>query len=284
MSESRPSERISDAFEAAWAALPHAPHRVELPDVPATDPSPIAQAAHRANPGTPVFVMTTPAGAVGVYRAIRDAVVRPRANLKVVAIEPSGRTEAGGGDVNDLGVLRGLPGLTIAVPADGPSVRSAVGALAAFDGPAYLRLAGPSAGTVSVGPFQIGRAPVLRDGSDLTVVAIGPMVARALDVARDLAAVGVSARVLDFASFKPHDEKALLRAARETGAILTLEPHSVLTGLGALVAAAVAEEAPVPVRRVGLPDLFGPEGDAALALDRCLEEAWTLLRAKGKVQ
>ncbi|MCI4360778.1 MAG: transketolase family protein, partial [Thermoplasmata archaeon] len=122
-------------------------------------------------------------------------------------------------------------------------------------------------------------------------VAVGAMVARALDVAEELHRVGVEARVLDLASVKPFDQKALLKAARETGAILTMEEHSVLTGVGSLVAAATSENYPVPVRRLGVPDLFGESGDPwtlmdryGLSKERALEEAWDLLKMRGKVQ
>jgi transketolase len=291
MPDARPPQALSEALDAAWTALQGSAPQAELLRGPGAGAPDFAVAAERAKPGAPVFVVTSAAAAVEAYGELREHVVRPRANVKIVAWEAAGSTDRTSAGVDDLGVLRGLPGLTIVVPADGPTVRTAVPAIAAFDGPVYVRLALGSLPTVTDGSFLVGRAPALRDGSDLTLVAIGPMVSRALAVATELAAVGVSARVLDFASFKPHDTKAVLRAARETGALLTLEDHSTLTGLGALIASVVAEEAPVPVRRVGLPDLFGTDEGAGsalerpgLSLDRCLEEAWTVLRAKGKVQ
>jgi transketolase len=181
--------------------------------------------------------------------------------------------------------------MTVIVPADAPTTRAATFAVAERDGPAYVRLTRENLPTVTDGSFQIGKAAELRSGSDLTIVAVGALVARALEVAEELAKVGVSTRVLDFASVKPFDEPALLRAARETGALLVLEEHSVLTGVGALVASTTSENYPVPVRRVGVPDVFGESGEPWALLDRygmskerIRNEAWELLRLRGKVQ
>jgi transketolase len=258
-------------------------------------PSVIALAAEKAAGGGPVFVSGPTAVVVGrSYDVLRHLVVGTRANVKIVGTD-GGFPAGAAGDhpmlTEDIGLMRGLPGMTVVVPADGPTTASATRVVGGFSGPAYLRLAEGSLPVVTDGAFQVGRAATLREGGDLTVIAVGALVARALTVAEELARVGVSVRVLDFASLKPFDEKALLRAARETGAILTMEEHSVLTGLGALVASATAEEYPVPVRRIGVPDLVGEAGDRSALLDRygmtverCLEEAWTLLRARGKVQ
>jgi transketolase len=282
-----PSESLNDAFEAALRELAESERRTDVEEVEGLSAARVKRAADLAADGGPVFLRTTVDAASGAYHAIRESIARRGSNVKIVATTSSDAGKASL-PVDDLGVMRGLPGLTVVVPADGPTVRSAVVALAAIRGPAYLRLASGSLPVVTEGAFAIGRAGTLRDGADLTVVAIGTPVARALAVATELDRVGVSTRVLDFASFKPHDAKALLRAARDTGAILTIEEHSALTGLGALVAATVAEGAPVPVRRVGLPDLFASPGEPGdrlgLSTERCLEEAWTLLRARGKVQ
>jgi transketolase len=180
--------------------------------------------------------------------------------------------------------------MTVIVPSDAPTTRAATFAVADRAGPAYVRLTRENLPVVTDGSFAIGRAAELRSGSDLTIVAIGALVARALEVAEELSRVGLSVRVLDFASVKPFDEPALLRAARDTGAILVLEEHSVLTGVGALVAATTSENYPVPVRRVGVPDVFGESGDPWALLDRygmskerIREEAWELLQLRGKV-
>ena len=227
------------------------------------------------------------------YAAIREHLSLRQANVKIVAHEGSstpGAFRETHPFLEDLGIMRGLPGMTVIVPADGPSTRGALLAVHRQEGPAYLRLARGTLPTVSDGSFEIGRATELRAGTDLTIVAVGALVVRALEVARTLAEVGISARVLDFASVKPFDEPALLRAARDTGAILVLEEHTVLTGVGALVASTTSENYPVPVRRVGIPDVL-VESDAlpdrldryGLGFERIRDEAWELLRLRGKV-
>jgi transketolase len=193
--------------------------------------------------------------------------------------------------LEDIGLMRGLPGMTVLVPADAPSTRAATLAIVEFDGPCYVRLTRENLPTVTDGDLRIGRANEIRAGGDLTIIAVGAMVARALDVAEELHRIGIETRVIDLASVKPFDEKAILRAARDTGAILTMEEHTALTGIGALVASATSENYPVPVRRVGVPDLFGESGEPwtlldhyGLSKDRALEEAFDLLRLRGKVQ
>ncbi|HEV2317723.1 MAG TPA: transketolase C-terminal domain-containing protein [Thermoplasmata archaeon] len=195
--------------------------------------------------------------------------------------------------ISDFSVFGSIPRMMVGAPADGPSCRAAVADAAARLGPVYLRLPSPAAPTVSNGTFGFGRAPVLRSGNDLTVVGVGGALPLALALADRLVGVGVSVRVLDGASVKPLDAPALVRAARETGAILTVEEHHALTGYGAGAAVLTAGSHPVMVRRVGLPDLpiapgaqRPPAAAAAygLSLERLEEEAWGLLRAKGKVQ
>jgi len=252
-------------------------------------------AAGLALQGRTVYASTFAVFAAGqAYNFVRQSICYNRANVKIVAthggllVGPDGGTHQ---IVEDIGLMRGLPGMTVIVPADAPTTRAATFAVAERDGPAYVRLTRENLPTVTDGSFAIGKAAELRSGSDLTIVAVGAMVARGLEVAEELAKVGISTRVLDLASVKPFDAPALLRAARDTGAILVLEEHSVLTGVGALVAATTSENYPVPVRRVGVPDVFGESGDAWALLDRygmsrerIRDEAWELLQARGKVQ
>ncbi len=258
------------------------------------EPTMVTMAAGMALSGRTVFASTFAIFAAGqAYNMVRQSVCYNHANVKIVATHGGLLVGGDGGThqmLEDLALMRGLPGMTVIAPSDAPTTRAAVRAITEFQGPAYVRLTRENLPVVTDGSFALGKAAELRPGSDLTLVAVGAMVARALEVAEELHKVGVEARVLDFASIKPFDEKALLKAARETGAILTLEEHSVLTGLGALVAAATSEAYPVPVRRIGVPDLFGESGDPWLLLDRyglskerALEEAWELLRGRGKV-
>ena len=259
------------------------------------EPTMMTMAAGLALSRRTVFASTFAIFAAGqAYNMVRQAICYNHANVKIVATHGGLLVGGDGGThqmLEDIALMRSLPNMTVVVPADGPTTRAATFAVTEFEGPAYVRLTRESLPTVSDGSFVLGRANELRAGSDLTIVAIGALVARALDVAEELRRVGVEARVLDFASVKPFDQKALLRAARETGAILTMEEHSVLTGIGSLVAAATSENYPVPVRRLGVPDVFGESGDPWTLLDRfglskerALEEAWDLLKMRGKVQ
>ncbi len=230
--------------------------------------------------------------AEGLGPLVRD-VALPRRNVKII-----GDDGASGGVASrrasptpdDLTVFRSVPAVTVVAPADGPSVRAAVGALAEREGTAYLRLPPGDAPALSELPFAIGRARELRAGTDLTLLGYGPILGRLLGVAQELAEVGVGARVLDLASVKPIDEAAILRAARDTGALLVAEPAPLLTGLGTLVAALTAENYPVPVRRLGLSDVAGDgedrsaADDPGLAPERLRDEVWELLRLRGKVQ
>ncbi|MGI0131612.1 MAG: transketolase family protein [Thermoplasmata archaeon] len=259
------------------------------------EPTMMSLAAGLALGGRTVFASTFAVFAAGhAYNMIRQSICYNEANVKIVATHGGLLVGGDGGThemLEDIGLMRGLPHMTVVVPADGPTTRSAVRAITSFDGPAYVRLTRENLPVVTDGSFVLGRAAELRGGSDLTIVAVGALVARALDVAEELHRVGVEARVLDLASVKPFDAKAILRAARDTGAILTMEEHTVLTGIGSMVASATSENYPVPVRRVGVPDVFGESGDPwalmdtyGLSKEHALEEAWELLALRGKVQ
>ncbi len=258
------------------------------------EPTMMTMAAGVSLGGRTVFASTFAVFAAGqAYNAVRQSICYNRANVKIVATHAGLLVGGDGGThqmLEDVALMRGLPGMTVVVPADAPTTRTATYVVADFDGPAYVRLTRENLPTITDGSFVLGRAGVLREGSDLTIIAMGVMVARALEVARQLHQVGIETRILDFASVKPADDKAIVRAARETGAILTMEEHNVLTGLGALVASTTASTYPVPVHQLGVPDLFGESGDPWKLLDRyglsqqrALDEAWELLRLRGKV-
>jgi transketolase len=264
-------------------------------DVGVMETTMMSMAAGMSLAGRTVFASTFAVFAAGqAYNFVRQSICYHHANVKIVATHAGLLVGADGGThqmVEDIGLMRGLPGMAVIVPADAPTTRTATFAVHDRPGPAYVRLSREDLPTVTDGSFAIGKAAELRPGTDLTIVAIGALVARGLEVAEELAAVGISTRVLDFASVKPFDEPALLRAARDTGAILVLEEHSVLTGVGALVASTTGENYPVPVRRVGVPDVFGESGDPWALLDRygmskerIRDEAWELLRLRGKAQ
>ena len=200
------------------------------------------------------------------YDQLRMAVAFPRMNVKVVgshagiSIGEDGPSQMG---IEDVALACALPGFVVLVPADEESAKAATAAMLEHDGPVYLRVGRPEVPKVYTGgsaPFQIGEANQLRDGSDLTIVANGIMVAPALDAAETLAGAGIRARVLDLHTVKPIDRAALQAAARETGAIVVAEEHLAHGGLGSVVAMTVAEILPVPIRFVNLGDTFAESG------------------------
>ena len=172
--------------------------------------------------------------------------------------------------ITDLALMRALPNLTVIVPADAREVRQAVPAIAAWQGPVYLRLCRneiPDLFGVEH-PFEIGRIVGLRAGDDLTLIGIGIMAGRCLDAADVLAREGIQARVLLVHTLKPLDTQAIVSAASQTGAIVTVEEHSVIGGLGAAVLETLAETHPVPVVRVGIRDRFAETGPYVPLLER----------------
>ena len=171
--------------------------------------------------------------------------------------------------IEDLSWLRAISDLAIVVPADPEQTSASVRWAAAYGKPSFLRISRFKVPSVSEGRddvFAFGRADMLRQGGDLTIIATGVMVSRALEAADDLAPRGISARVLNVATIKPIDEVAIIAAARETGAIVTVEEAMVEGGLGAAVASLVVQHAPVPMRMLGISG-FAPTGDTAFLLD-----------------
>jgi transketolase len=199
------------------------------------------------------------------YDQLRMSVAYPHLDVKVVgshagiSIGEDGASQMG---IEDVSLACSLPGFVVIVPADEESARAATKAMLAYKGPVYLRLGRPEVPKIykEGAPFEIGKANTLRDGSDVTLVANGLMVAAALDAAEALAAEGVNARVLDVHTVKPIDRDALTRAAEETGALVVAEEHLAHGGLGSVVAVTLSETHPVPIRYVNLGDRFGESG------------------------
>jgi len=164
----------------------------------------------------------------------------------------------------DIGLMRGIPRMTVLVPADGPETARAVTAAAGMKGPVYCRFSRTNVPTVTSDQdgFAIGKAHTLRDGSDVTLIGCGLMVARCLEAAQTLERERISARVINLSTVKPLDLATIDRAARETGRIVTAEEHTVVHGIGAAVAAAIAVNHPVPIAMVGVQDVFGESGEA----------------------
>jgi transketolase len=207
--------------------------------------------------------------AVFCLRAIEQArlsIAYTRRNVKIVASHPGLDVGPDGGSaqsLEDLAAFRAIPGMTVISPADAEEMRQATRAILDFDGPVYMRT-GRSPSTRLFGPdyrFEIGKGQVLRQGSDVTIVACGVETARALDAAEILSADGISARVINMATIKPIDTALLARASGETGCIVTAEDHTVFGGLGSAVAEAIAQTVPCPIEFVGIRDTFGQSGE-----------------------
>ena len=167
--------------------------------------------------------------------------------------------------------MRAIPGMMVLCPCDGHEMRLATRALLDYDGPAYMRLGRLAVDTVTDAipgyTFELGKGVTLKDGSDVTIIAVGMMVQMALKAASDLALEGISARVIDMHTIKPLDEALVLKAAQETGAIVTTEEANVLGGLGAAVCEYLSGVCPVPVIRHGVQDVFGRSGKAQKVLE-----------------
>jgi len=227
------------------------------------------------------------------FDQIRNSIAYPGLNVKIVGTHAGltvGEDGATHQCLEDLALMRSIPGMTVICPADGNETREAVRAIVKHNGPTYLRLGRMATETVTDIPgykFEIGKSVELRQGSDVTIIATGIMVAMALKAADELEKDGIHARVLNFHTIKPIDKEAVIKAAKETGAIVTAEEHNVLGGLGGAVSEVVTENFPVPVVKVGTRDTFGRSGNADALLEiygltpgSIAESARTAIKAK----
>jgi transketolase len=202
------------------------------------------------------------------FDQIRNTLAYPRLNVKVVGTHAGltvGEDGATHQCLEDIGIMRTIPNMVVICPCDGNETRAAVGAMAEYDGPVYLRLGRLALETVTERPgyrFELGKSALMSEGNDAAIIATGMMVQAAIGAAQKLAEEGIHVRVLDMHTVKPLDTEAVLKAARETGAIVTAEEHNILCGLGGAVAELVSGAGPVPVLRVGTEDTFGRSGDA----------------------
>lgn len=199
------------------------------------------------------------------YDQVRISVAYSGRNVKIVG-HNAGTSAAQEGathlPLEDIGLMRAIPDMTVIVPADSCEMEKAVRAAYDFDGPVYLRvgkLKVPDVTTADT-PFEIGKAIRFREGSDVTLISTGNMLFETLKAAEILAEKGVSAEVLHMHTVKPIDSEAIAESARKTGAVVTVEEHSILNGLGSAVAETLCEKYPVPLRRVGTKDVFGLSG------------------------
>ena len=203
---------------------------------------------------------------------IRNSICYPALNVKVVGTHAGPSCGEDGGShqaVEDIAIMRSLPNMTVVVPADDVEAKKVVFASAEYFGPMYLRFARLASPTVHDEDyeFDLFHGEVMRDGTDVAIIACGMMVPRALDAAEQLASEGINARVVNMHTIKPIDRELVVDCARTCGKIVTVEEATIVGGLGSAVCEVVAETCPVPVRRIGMPDMFGKSGAGAELLD-----------------
>ncbi|MBR2406413.1 MAG: transketolase family protein [Clostridia bacterium] len=225
-------------------------------------------AAGLATTGKTVFASSFAMFAAGrAFEQVRNSIGYPHLNVKIgathggISVGEDGATHQCN---EDIALMRTIPGMTVINPADAHEAKLAVMAAAAMNGPVYLRF-GRLAVPVIFGndyTFEIGKSVRLTEGNDVAIIATGLMVNEALIAAEQLKGEGINARVINMATIKPIDREAIIAAARDTGAIVTAEEHSVIGGMGSAVADVVCETLPVPVLRVGVEDTFGKSGPA----------------------
>ena len=201
------------------------------------------------------------------FEQIRNSICYPKLNVKVCATHAGltvGEDGATHQSIEDMSLMRSIPNMLVINPADAVETEAAILAVAEYKGPCYVRLGRLPVSVINDAEnykFEIGKGVTLAQGNDITIVATGIMVELALEAKDELAKEGINARVINIHTIKPIDKDLLIKAAKETGVIVTAEEHSVIGGLGSAVAEVVTEECPVPVLKVGIKDTFGESGN-----------------------
>ena len=213
------------------------------------------------------FVSTFAMFAAGrAFEQIRNSICYPKLNVKVCATHAGltvGEDGASHQAIEDISLMRSVPNMVVINPADDIETEAAIKAVAEMEGPCYVRLGRMAVSRVndeSNYNFVIGKGITLAEGNDVAIIATGIMVEAALEAKEELAKEGINARVINIHTIKPIDEELIIKAAKETGVIVTAEEHSIIGGLGSAVAEVVSENCPVPVLRVGVKDTFGESG------------------------
>jgi len=226
----------------------------------------ISTAAGLATCGKIAFVSTFAVfGSGRAWDQIRQSVCYSEQNVKIVVTHAGisvGEDSATHQANEDIALMRALPKMTIIVPADGYETEKVIETVCEYEGPVYIRLARSPFPTIFGNnyKFKIGKSQTIRNGDQVTIIAIGIMVSKALGAASILEKEGIEARVINMSTIKPIDESAIIAAAKETGAIVTAEEHSIIGGLGSAVAEVIGETVPVPLKRIGIKDCFGLSG------------------------
>ncbi|EOT23449.1 transketolase [Eubacterium sp. 14-2] len=232
-------------------------------------------AAGIAATGKVPFVSSFAMFAAGrAFEQVRNSIGYPHLNVKIgathagISVGEDGATHQCN---EDIALMRTIPGMTIINPADDVEARAAVRAAYEMDGPVYLRfgrLAVPVINDEADYKFEVGKGVLLREGTDVTIVATGLCVAASLEAAEKLASEGIHAEVINIHTIKPLDEELILRSAGKTGKVVTVEEHSVIGGLGSAVCDCLCEKAPAPVCKIGINDVFGESGPAIKLLEK----------------
>ena len=206
------------------------------------------------------------------FEQVRNSVGYPHLNVKIgathagISVGEDGATHQCN---EDIALMRTIPGMVVINPSDDVEARAAVRAAYEYQGPVYLRFGRLAVPVINDRPdyrFELGKGIVLREGKDLTIFATGLEVSESLAAAELLAADGIQAKVVNIHTIKPLDEELIVAAAKETGKVVTVEEHSVIGGLGSAVCDALAEKCPVPVKKIGVQDVFGESGPAVALL------------------
>ena len=233
----------------------------------------MAVAAGAAAAGMVPFASTFAMFAAGrAFEQVRNSIGYPHLNVKIGATHGGisvGEDGASHQCCEDFALMRSIPGMVVMSPADDVEARAMVKAAYEYVGPVYIRFgraAVPVFHEEEGYSFEIGRGEVLRDGTDVAIIANGLMVAEAIEAGKILAEAGISARIINMATIKPLDEELVLKAAQECGKVITCEEHNIIGGLGEAVCGLLSEKCPTPVRRIGVNDEFGHSGPAAKLL------------------
>ena len=233
----------------------------------------IAMAAGVSTMGLVPFASSFAMFAAGrAFEQIRNSIGYPHLNVKVCATHGGisvGEDGASHQCCEDFALMRSIPGMVVMSPADDVEARAMVKAAYEYEGPVYIRLgrsAVPVFHEADGYSFEIGKGEVLRDGTDVAIIANGLLVAEAIEAGKILAEAGISARVINMATIKPLDEELVLKAAQECGKVITCEEHNIIGGLGEAVCSLLSEKCPTPVRRIGVNDEFGHSGPAGALL------------------
>lgn len=229
----------------------------------------VGMGAGLAASGMVTFVSTFAMFAAGrAYEQVRNGVGYPHLNVKIgathggISVGEDGATHQ---CCEDVALMRTIPGMTVIVPSDDVEAKAVVKAAAELDGPVYMRFGRLAVSVINDTAdykFEIGKGTVLREGTDVTIIANGLCVGESLEAAQKLAADGINAKVINMATVKPLDDELVIAAAKETGKVVTVEEHSVIGGLGSAVCDVLSEKAPTPVLKLGVQDVFGHSGPA----------------------